>query len=96
MSHVYNMHEAKTNLSKLVKLAESGARVTIARAGKPGFELTLVKAKPRPKLGEFEPLDIRILQDFDSSNQDWIDALETPDPELVEIWNQAANAKPAT
>jgi antitoxin (DNA-binding transcriptional repressor) of toxin-antitoxin stability system len=68
MIHVYNMHEAKTNLSKLVKLAEAGEKIVIARAGMPSVELTIVRPKPRPKLGEFEPLDIWIPEDFDALN----------------------------
>lgn len=34
-----NVHEAKTNLSKLLELVEQGETVTIARHGKPVAEL---------------------------------------------------------
>jgi prevent-host-death family protein len=32
---IVNIHEAKTNLSKLIKAVENGEEVTIARDGKP-------------------------------------------------------------
>ena len=37
-----NVHEAKTNLSKLIAAAESGEEVIIARAGKPAVKLVVV------------------------------------------------------
>lgn len=36
---IVNMHDAKSNLSKLVARAERGERITIARAGKPVAQL---------------------------------------------------------
>jgi prevent-host-death family protein len=36
---IVNIHDAKTRLSQLVALAEKGARITIARAGKPVAQL---------------------------------------------------------
>ena len=41
---VVNMHEAKTQLSKLVARAEAGEDVVIARDGRPAVRLTPVKA----------------------------------------------------
>jgi prevent-host-death family protein len=37
-----NVHEAKTNLSKLIAAAESGEEIIIARAGKPAVKLVVV------------------------------------------------------
>jgi prevent-host-death family protein len=37
-----NIHQAKTNLSKLIAAAESGEEVIIARNGKPAVKLVLV------------------------------------------------------
>ena len=37
-----NVHEATTNLSKLIAAAESGEEVIIARAGKPAVKLVVV------------------------------------------------------
>ncbi len=44
---VVNMHEAKTQLSKLVDRACSGEDVVIARAGKPAVRLVPVEEKPK-------------------------------------------------
>ena len=47
-----NIHQAKTELSKLVERAESGEEIVIARAGKPAAKLVpLTKARGRRRLG---------------------------------------------
>jgi prevent-host-death family protein len=40
----FNVHQAKTNLSKLILRAEAGEEVVIARAGKPVVKLVPLKA----------------------------------------------------
>jgi prevent-host-death family protein len=45
-----NIHEAKTNLSRLIEAATAGQEVTIAKAGKPVARLVRL-AKKRPVLG---------------------------------------------
>ncbi len=47
---IVNVHEAKTNLSRLLKRAEAGEDVVIARNGKPVARLTPVR-----KQGERQP-----------------------------------------
>ena len=48
MATTVNMHEAKTQLSKLVERAEAGEEIVIARAGKPAARLVaLEKREPR-------------------------------------------------
>lgn len=42
---VVNMHEAKTNLSRLVERALAGEEVVIARAGKPVARLVAIEKK---------------------------------------------------
>ena len=46
---VYTVHEAKTNLSKLIERAERGEEVVIARGDKPVVKLTVVGEKPKPR-----------------------------------------------
>jgi prevent-host-death family protein len=47
-----NIHEAKTELSKLVERAEAGEEIVIARAGKPAAKLVPVtKSRGRRRLG---------------------------------------------
>ncbi len=47
---IVNVHEAKTNLSRLLKRAEAGEDIVIARNGKPVARLTPVR-----KQGERQP-----------------------------------------
>ena len=42
----YPIHAAKTNLSKLIKQAERGEEVIIARGDKPAVRLVPVRAEP--------------------------------------------------
>jgi len=60
-----NMHEAKTQLSKLVELVEGGDRVVIARAGVPVVELVPVGASPTDRLGGQWSGMAKIGADFD-------------------------------
>jgi prevent-host-death family protein len=47
-----NIHQAKTELSKLVERVEAGEEVVIARAGKPAAKLVpLTKVASRRRLG---------------------------------------------
>lgn len=49
---VFNIHEAKTNLSKLIEKTSRGEEVIIAKAGKPVAKLTNYKQSLKPrKLG---------------------------------------------
>jgi prevent-host-death family protein len=49
MEHVVNMHEAKSQLSKLVALVQRGESVTISIHGRPVVKL--VPIKPQPVIG---------------------------------------------
>jgi prevent-host-death family protein len=61
-----NIFEAKTNLSKLVELAERGEDTIIARAGKPVARLTkLAHEKPKIRFGGLKG-KIWIADDFDA------------------------------
>lgn len=64
MATAVNMHKAKSSLSQLVKLAESGKDVIIARNGKPVARLTRIQAS-RPKL-PWGALHGKIADDFDA------------------------------
>jgi antitoxin (DNA-binding transcriptional repressor) of toxin-antitoxin stability system len=45
-----NVHQAKSQLSRLLAAVEAGEEVIIARAGKPVARLTLVVAEPERKI----------------------------------------------
>jgi len=62
-----NMHEAKTQLSRLVARVESGEEIVITRAGKPAAKLVPVsQAKPgKRKLGGWEgKFDVPSLEEW--------------------------------
>ncbi len=63
-----NIHDAKTQLSKLIERAENGEDVVIARAGKPVVRLTQLAVPKMPKkrrLGGLEGM-YTIPEDFDT------------------------------
>jgi prevent-host-death family protein len=61
-----NIFEAKTQLSKLIQMAENGEDVVIARAGKPVVRLTQLEPKKRPiRYGGLKG-KIWIADDFDA------------------------------
>lgn len=61
----YNMHEAKTHLSRLAERAASGEEIVIARNGRPLAKLVPISEKREPrKLGAWKG-KVRISDDFD-------------------------------
>ena len=71
-----NMHEAKTQLSRLGELAWPGEKVVIARAGKPYLDLMPHRGSGEPrKLGALKG-KIWIAPDFDETSPELIEAFE--------------------
>ena len=50
----FSVHEAKTNLSKLLDLVENGEEIVILRHGKPVAQLVGAKSQQRPQFGEMK------------------------------------------
>ncbi len=50
---IFTVHHAKTNLSKLIALAEAGEEVVIARGSHPAVKLTLMTPEPEKKARVF-------------------------------------------
>lgn len=72
-----NIHEAKTQLSKLVDLASKGEPFIIAKAGKPLVKVTAIDA-PAPKQVrrlDFMSGQIAVPDDFDEMYRDEIERL---------------------
>jgi antitoxin (DNA-binding transcriptional repressor) of toxin-antitoxin stability system len=71
----YNMHEAKTNFSKLAQMVEAGEEVVIARNGVPVMKMVLIEDPVRP------PRDFSKLKGLISyvSPEDW----EAMDAEIL-------------
>ncbi|MCB1686656.1 MAG: type II toxin-antitoxin system Phd/YefM family antitoxin [Pseudomonadales bacterium] len=59
-----NIHEAKTQLSRLLRLVAAGEEVIIASAGRPVARLVPIEQPPRRLLGLDEGL-FEIAEDFD-------------------------------
>jgi prevent-host-death family protein len=59
-----NMHDAKTNLSKLVEAAEKGEEVIIARGDKPAVRLVPVTKSRKFQFGGLEHLVKGPIPDF--------------------------------
>ena len=73
-----NMHEAKSQLSRLGRAAWEGEGVVIAKAGEPYLRLVPYREqKPKRKLGAMKG-QIWIAPDFDE-----------PDEELIELFEQS-------
>lgn len=73
----YNMHEAKTHLSKLVAQAADGEPFIIARSGKPVVKVMAVDA-PTPEATRrvgFMSGEIQIPEDFNRMGADEIENL---------------------
>ncbi len=69
-----NMHEAKSQLSRLVEKALAGEEVFIARAGKPQVRLVpVVESRDGRPLGKLKG-QFRISADFDDTPQELIDS----------------------
>jgi prevent-host-death family protein len=74
-SSVVNVHDAKTNLSKLLARVEAGEEITIARAGKPVARLVPVRVRrPSDAFGCLKG-QVSIPENFND-----------PDPEIEEMF----------
>jgi prevent-host-death family protein len=72
---VINIHEAKTQLSRLVEQAANGDEFIIAKAGKPLVKVVALEAKDNPVLRKIGFLEgqISVPDDFDHMGQDEIE-----------------------
>jgi prevent-host-death family protein len=70
----YNIHEAKTQLSKLVERAAAGEPFVIAKAGKPLVKVAAIEPAdaPAPRRLGFLAGQISIPADFDEMGKDEI------------------------
>ncbi|AYQ36729.1 prevent-host-death protein [Burkholderia aenigmatica] len=76
--HTYNMHDAKTNLSRLIDEAvRAGEPFVIAKAGKPLVKVVPIDTPPpvRPSRIGFMKGQINVPDDFDTMGSDEIGKL---------------------
>ncbi len=67
---IANIHEAKSQLSKLVEQAMNGEEVIIAKAGQPMVRLVPIRADVSPRVGGQWKGRVRIAEDFDTLPDD--------------------------
>ena len=65
MSSIYNMHEAKTHLSRLAERAADGEEIVIARNGRPLARLVSMPERRPRRLGLARGR-IQVGEDFDA------------------------------
>jgi prevent-host-death family protein len=70
-----NIHEAKTQLSKLVDRAARGEPFVIAKAGRPMVKVAALAAPAVPKRLGFMAGEIAVPDDFDRMGEAEIEAL---------------------
>jgi prevent-host-death family protein len=70
-----NIHEAKTQLSRLVDRAARGESFVIAKAGKPLVKVSALEAPAKPQRLGFLKGEIEVPDDFDRMGEDEIAAL---------------------
>ncbi len=70
-----NIHEAKTQLSKLVERAAQGEAFVIARAGKPLVKVAALGAPKTPQRLGFLAGEIAVPRDFNRLGQGEIETL---------------------
>lgn len=73
--NTFNIHEAKTQLSRLVDRAARGEAFVIAKAGKPLVKVSAVDAPAEPKRLGFLKGEIEVPDDFDRMGEREIAAL---------------------
>ena len=71
-----NMHEAKTQLSRLAERAWEGEEVIIARSGKPYLRLVPYRPQKNPRIPGDLKGQIWIAPDFDETPDEVIRAFE--------------------
>jgi len=76
---VINVHDAKSNLSRLLDRAAAGEEIIIGRAGKPVARLVALEPRRRVEFGRLKG-QIWISDDFDAIDQDLIDSFEGNPP----------------
>lgn len=78
-----NIHDAKTNLSKLIAAAVAGEPFVIAKAGKPLVKVTRIEVGPEPRKRRLGSLtgQFAIPDDFDAMFEEDIEEMFYGNPD---------------
>lgn len=69
---VVKIHEAKTNLSRLIKEVQEGEEIVIARGNKPIVKLVLVETvQKKREIGWGKGMVLHMADDFDAPLEDF-------------------------
>lgn len=68
--HISNIHDAKTNLSQLIKRSLAGDEVIIARANEPLVRLEPYVRDTRPRVGGQWAGKVKIGEDFEFTEEE--------------------------
>jgi prevent-host-death family protein len=68
-----NLHDAKTNLSKLVELVAKGEEVIICKAGHPVAKLVAFRKKKKTRKPGAWQGKVKIAKDFDTLPSDFME-----------------------
>jgi len=71
-----NIHQAKTNLSRLIERVEAGEKIVIARSGTPVAMLVPIAAERRLRKLGLCAGQVKVAEDFDDLPPDIHDAFE--------------------
>ena len=73
--NMFNMHQAKTHLSRLVRDACNGKEIVIGKAGEPLVKLVAFRIDDGPRKPGAWKGKVRIRKDFDELPPEFLDAL---------------------
>ena len=68
---IFNIHEAKTNLSKLIEKTLKGEEVVIAKAGKPVAKLSSYKEKLKKRKSGLWKGKVWMSKDFNDEDKEF-------------------------
>ena len=63
---IFNIHDAKTNFSKLIDAVGQGEEIVIAKAGKPAARLVPIASTPRKRKPGALKGKMHVAEDFDA------------------------------
>ena len=67
---IYNIHQAKTNLSKLIEKTMQGQEIVIAKAGKPMVKLSEYKEKLKKRKSGLWKGKVWMSKDFNDEDEE--------------------------
>lgn len=68
-THQYNIHEAKTHLSRILEEVEAGDEVILSRAGTPIAKVVSLHPKPQRTFGLLKG-QVEVADDFDEYDEE--------------------------